>query len=651
MTSTVRISPERSSCSTALKQTPRQHHHPRSSAAVAVLVSAMTTTAIAGNFSFSSLDSGFSDNSRVEFEFYVSSDTNNTQNVTVRTLSYAGGTNSAGELIPAGGFDPILTVFDAQGSLVAYDDDGASEIDPSTGSSYDALLSLDLTEGSYQVVLTEFANFYDEQTGTFSGNEGDQIAGGDRTPFWAVDILGVESATFLGLINPGGQPGDEPGDEPDDTPAQEAINAALQTIAFNPNTGSTAAVISTGCPQSAAGSQFREDCTPIVLGALSDDSELNAEATAALAAVTDEEATVSLSSSRASMSSQLQNLTTRLSALRAGATGLSLGGLAFQNGLENADFPFAQAMQATGGAASADGSALLADERLGAFVNGTVTRADKDATTNESGFDSDSWSITGGMDYRFLDNLVAGIAVGYFKNTLDIDNSGGDLETTGYSFSLYGTYYQGENFYVDGIVSYGNNDYDQSRNIRYRVGGVGVSQTADASYGGEQWSAALGVGYDLSKGPWTYGPVARLEYVSADVDSYRESISSPNAPGASWAARVGDMNQTSLTSTLGGNLSRAVSTEWGVLLPQLHLAWVHEYEDDAVSVNGSFIADPVNSVFTITADRPDTDYFNGRLSVSAQLAGGTSAFLFYNKVFGYRDLDVDTVGAGVRLTF
>jgi len=44
--------------------------------------------------------------------------------VTLRTLSYAGGVNAAGTTIPAGGFDPTVSVFDSGGRLVAYNRDG-----------------------------------------------------------------------------------------------------------------------------------------------------------------------------------------------------------------------------------------------------------------------------------------------------------------------------------------------------------------------------------------------------------------------------------------------------------------------------------------------------------------------------------------------
>jgi len=610
---------------------------------VLALTSALYSGAALPAFSFTSdaIPQSFGDDSQAVFEFSLLSPSS----VTLVTWSYAGGTNAAGQQIPSGGFDPVISVFDRNGALIDDNDDGSTVQDPDTGLSYDSLLMLELSEGDYAAILTQYPNRYDADQAEFTGSNRTTIADGDRSANWAIDFLGVDEAMFIGLLNPA---------TPPSPPEQEELDEALQSIAINDNTSSTAAVISTACPQSEVGSRFRQDCTPIVVGALQpENTQQNDQATFALAVVTAEQATVPLSSSQASLSTQRQNLTTRLSALRGGATGFNIRGLTINLDSDDAFTRLAGGSLPRGGAASADDSGTFAfgEGRLGAFLNGSISRATKDATSNEEGFDADSWGITAGVDYRFRDDLILGIAGGYNKSSTDIDRNGGDLDTDGYSVSLYGTYFRGENLYLDGILTYGNNNYDQNRNIRYQVADTLVAQTASADYDGHQWSAALGGGYSLSNGPWSYGPVARLEYVSADVDGYSERMSDPNANGGGWAARLDDVDQDSFTTSIGAEVSRAISTSWGVLLPQLHLSWIHEFKDDALSINGRFIQDPTRSVFNIQSDEPDSDYYNARLGVSAQFAGGASGFLYYNKVFGYRNLDVDTFGAGVRLEF
>ena len=81
--------------------------------------------------------------------------------VVLRTWSYAGGTNAAGQLIAAGGFDPILALFDGSGLRINQNDDGGGAVaaDPVTGTHYDTYLSSVLGAGNYTVSVSQYANF------------------------------------------------------------------------------------------------------------------------------------------------------------------------------------------------------------------------------------------------------------------------------------------------------------------------------------------------------------------------------------------------------------------------------------------------------------------------------------------------------------
>jgi hypothetical protein len=137
--------------------------------------------------------------------------------VTLRTWSFAGGTNAFGAIIPAGGFAPVLSVFDEEGmeDLLALDRDGGAGpcgprgADPGSGFCWDAYLNVSLAAGSYVLALTEDDNtpngptfadgFFQSGQGNFSASEfggppGSQFIladGSQRTSFWAVDLIGV----------------------------------------------------------------------------------------------------------------------------------------------------------------------------------------------------------------------------------------------------------------------------------------------------------------------------------------------------------------------------------------------------------------------------------------------------------------------------
>jgi hypothetical protein len=128
--------------------------------------------------------------------------------VTLRTWSYDGGTNEAGQTIPGVGFDPILTLFTADGTLVKDNDD----IDESvTSTRFDAYLHFgpdpqdQLPAGNYILALTMYDNFARGprlengfvRTGQAPFCEDTKFC--DSTSDWAVDITGADSASVVPL--------------------------------------------------------------------------------------------------------------------------------------------------------------------------------------------------------------------------------------------------------------------------------------------------------------------------------------------------------------------------------------------------------------------------------------------------------------------
>jgi hypothetical protein len=174
-----------------------------------------TAVAAASSFSFTGT---FLQDDQLEIFLFTAP----TASTVVQTWGYAGGTNANGQVIPAGGFDPVLSVFDATGGLVssslliATNDDGTGvATDPATGLPLDSLIALSGLDpgGTYALVLSQFDNlpngpdygsgFSQSGNGNFTGAEF-----GCGTPFcdvgldtrsgdWAVDITGVRTATDI----------------------------------------------------------------------------------------------------------------------------------------------------------------------------------------------------------------------------------------------------------------------------------------------------------------------------------------------------------------------------------------------------------------------------------------------------------------------
>lgn len=169
----------------------------------AVFTLALTATAAsAANYSFSGTFDH--DNDVQLFSFTVSAPTS----VSLRSWSYAGGTNAAGAVIASGGFDPILGLFDSAGALVREQDDAGCSLvaaDSVTGYCWDTFYTTTLAAGTYTASIQQYDNFsssYNLADGFYyDGAAHQNFRGGFidetdtvRDSHWAFDILNVDSA-------------------------------------------------------------------------------------------------------------------------------------------------------------------------------------------------------------------------------------------------------------------------------------------------------------------------------------------------------------------------------------------------------------------------------------------------------------------------
>lgn len=167
----------------------------RNTCLAAVAAMALGGGAQAADISFSGNLAG--PNDVLSFNFDVAS----TSTVTLRSYSYAGGTNAAGTAIARGGFDPILALYDAGGTRIASQDDGSGvPADAVTGVRYDVNFSQSIAAGIYTVLLTAYSNFCGTTLsgGCQGGGSFTDATGNPRDSHFAFDILNVATATQTG---------------------------------------------------------------------------------------------------------------------------------------------------------------------------------------------------------------------------------------------------------------------------------------------------------------------------------------------------------------------------------------------------------------------------------------------------------------------
>jgi uncharacterized protein with beta-barrel porin domain len=198
-----------------------------------------------------------------------------------------------------------------------------------------------------------------------------------------------------------------------------------------------------------------------------------------------------------------------------------------------------------------------------------------------TGYDYFMRGATLGFDHDLSDKFMAGASLGYSRSDIDLDHDQG----SGYIKSLYGAIYGScfnKNLYMDAILSYGKNWYDNHRLIT-----IGTDhRKAYSEHDGDLFSAYLHGGYYFDIKKWLIGPFASFQYVYLDEESFNEK------GAGSVSLRVDDRQTDSLVSELGIRLARDFKSTHGSFIPEVSAAWLHDFDIDDRVITSSFAGSP-----------------------------------------------------------
>jgi outer membrane autotransporter protein len=308
-------------------------------------------------------------------------------------------------------------------------------------------------------------------------------------------------------------------------------------------------------------------------------------------------------------------------------------------------------------AASDDESSEVGSEfdRWGFFATGTIGRGKSRGLDQQPGFEFDTSGLTAGVDYRFSDRLVGGVSLGYTRNDSEIRGGNGSVDTRGWTVSGYASWFNDRNWYLDGVLSYGNNDYSLDRALAYTItaldgGRTVVDQRARGDTDGNLLGTSLSFGRDFQKGAWNFSTYLRGNYSRIELDAYEERMLA-GVPGAGLALRFDSRTLNSVTSALGGKATWVLSREWGVLMPHAQVEWEHEFRDSPGNLVARFAHDPTNTPIATTGVATDSDYFNVGVGVSALFPGGRAVYMYYERLMGASRLSQGTLSLGARFEF
>ncbi|MGN6230226.1 MAG: autotransporter outer membrane beta-barrel domain-containing protein [Trinickia sp.] len=204
------------------------------------------------------------------------------------------------------------------------------------------------------------------------------------------------------------------------------------------------------------------------------------------------------------------------------------------------------------------------------------------------------------------------------------DTAGDNTRINAYGLIGYGSYVANRwyaNLSAGAIVQ----RYDTNRLINF----PGFSGQANGSFSGQQYVARGEIGYPLALGVATVTPLASLTYSYLHQNAYTES--GGNGAGLS----VGATHLTSVTTDLGAKIDREVPTSYGVLVPELTVAWRHEYDNTRALTTASFAADPSGQTsFTVLGTSPMTNSALLTAGITLLKASNLSLTARYNVQLG-----------------
>ena len=296
------------------------------------------------------------------------------------------------------------------------------------------------------------------------------------------------------------------------------------------------------------------------------------------------------------------------------------------------------------GAASADTGGA---EGFSLFASADYQKFDKDTTRFETGFDRDTVGGTVGADYLFRDGLVLGAAFSYGHEFGNYDDAGGGFDHDAYGILLYGSVAPIANLFVDAVAGYTRKNYSFDRRVNLSIPTATFSVTGPTSgdTDGDEFRVGINAGYDFVLGRFTVGPRAGVLYRETTIDGFRES----GRTGLELA--YDNQNVQSLITTVGVYGSVAISTGFGVIVPQATAEYVHEFLDDQRSVGFRLVQDLSQARFLYQTDPPDRDYFILGVGVAMVLPNGLQPYLNFRELVGYDDRSSHTVTLGLRVPF
>jgi outer membrane autotransporter protein len=276
-------------------------------------------------------------------------------------------------------------------------------------------------------------------------------------------------------------------------------------------------------------------------------------------------------------------------------------------------------------------------DRWSAFIAGEVTLADLDHDDQDLAHqDYTTGSVMLGLDYRIDDHFTVGGLLDYSHTDATLDHIGSSGTVDTYSPGVYASYVDGP-WYGNALVTYGFNSYTEDRNIDIGA----LTGTNHGAPDGNQYTGSLTGGYEFQSGNFKYGPIAGVQYVNLEINSFDEQ--------GPTALNVQREDADSFRSQLGFEARYVTRAGSIYLVPHASVSWQHEYLDDSSGITSQFNQLGAGA-FTVQTTTPDRDSAVVDVGLNADVCEDVTLFTDYSADVS-PDYTDQSVQAGIKIGF
>lgn len=194
------------------------------------------------------------------------------------------------------------------------------------------------------------------------------------------------------------------------------------------------------------------------------------------------------------------------------------------------------------------------------WVQGLYNKSKLNNTSKAYGYDADTYGTAFGLEKYVTKSVKLG--AGYAYNYTDIDGHNRDTDVHTSTLFAYGEY-KPNNWFVNGIASYGWSDYSETKHSTVDV---------KSKYDVDTFGLQAMTGYDINlPQAFTLAPEAGVRYARVEQDGYIDDA------GQSVKSR----NSNIWTGVAGAKLSKAFAADNGMIFkPELRLAATYDLKND-----------------------------------------------------------------------